>query len=91
MTGVLPFLQRAGLIGGTVEDAGRDKIRKVLEACGDRIKIYSDIYQYAAFFFRDPIYDAKAVDKRLRPGAIRKSWERCVSCWLASRTTKWRR
>src|SRR5207253_444172 len=68
VAGVLPFLQRAGLIGADVDEATRHKIRTILEACGERIKIYSDIYQYAAFFFRDPIYDPKAVDKRLRPG-----------------------
>jgi nondiscriminating glutamyl-tRNA synthetase len=67
VAGVLPFLQRAGLVGA-VDDAMRLKVRKVLEACADRIKIYSDIYQYGAFFFRDPIYDPKAVEKRLKPG-----------------------
>jgi nondiscriminating glutamyl-tRNA synthetase len=68
VAGVLPFLQRAGLVGATVDEAVRGKIRQVMEACGDRIKIFADIFQYGAFFFRDPNYDAKAVDKRLRQG-----------------------
>lgn len=65
--GVIPFLQRAGFVGEV--DAGlRDKIRRVVEACGDRLKIFSDVFQYGAFFFRDPVYDPKAVDKRLKGG-----------------------
>jgi glutamyl-tRNA synthetase len=68
VAGVLPFLQRAGLVGAVVSDEVRGKIRKILETCADRIKIYSDIYQYGAFFFRDPIFDPKAVEKRLKPG-----------------------
>jgi glutamyl/glutaminyl-tRNA synthetase len=66
--GVLPFLQRAGLVGEAIDAATRQKVRQVVEACGERLKIFSDIFQYGAFFFRDPQYDAKAVDKRLRAG-----------------------
>jgi glutamyl-tRNA synthetase len=58
--GVLPVLERAGL---RVPD--RARVRRVVEACGDRLKIYSDILQYGAFFFRDPQYDPKAVKQRL--------------------------
>jgi len=68
VAGVLPFLQRAGLVAANVDDSTRGRVRQVMEACGDRIKIFSDVFQYGAFFFRDPIYDAKAVDKRLRQG-----------------------
>lgn len=70
VAGVIPFLQRAGLLGATVDEATRAKVKAVVEACGERIKIFSDIFQYGAFFFGDPRYDPKAVDKRLRaPGA----------------------
>ncbi len=71
VAGVVPFLQRAGLIaasGVALDDGIRARIRQVLVACSERIKIFSDIFQYGAFFFRDPIYDPKAVDKRLRQG-----------------------
>ena len=68
--GVIPFLRRAGLIGDSVDDALRRKIRRVLEACGDRIKVFSDIYLYASFFFRDPVYEAVAVKKRLHKEGI---------------------
>ncbi|MCI0738791.1 MAG: glutamate--tRNA ligase, partial [Gemmataceae bacterium] len=64
--GVIPFLRRAELIGDSVDEATHIKIRRVVEACGDRLKVYSDIFQYGAFFFRDPVYDPQAVQKRLR-------------------------
>lgn len=60
--GVIPVLHRAGLIGDSLD---RDKIGKVVTACGDRLKIFADVLNYAAFFFRDPQYDAKAVKQRL--------------------------
>jgi glutamyl-tRNA synthetase len=64
--GAIPFLQRAKLIPDPADDATRAKVRQVIEACGDRLKIYADVLQYAAFFFRDPIYDPQAVKKRLQ-------------------------
>src|SRR5262245_42428310 len=68
--GVIPFLQRAALLPAQVDAATKQKVQRVIEACGDRLKIYSDVLMYAAFFFRDPEYDPAAVDKRLRkPGA----------------------
>jgi glutamyl-tRNA synthetase len=62
--GVLPVLRRAGL------NADVAKVRRVVEACGDRLKIFSDILQYGAFFFRDPEYDPKAVKQRLQKEGI---------------------
>src|SRR5262245_36506507 len=68
--GVLPFLQRAGLVGAEPDAATKHKIERVAEACGERLKIFSDALLYGAFFFRDPEYDPAAVEKRLRkPGA----------------------
>lgn len=64
--GIIPFLRRAGLVGATVDGALKDKIRQVLAACGDRLKIYTDIFQYGSFFFQDPVYDPQAVQKRLK-------------------------
>jgi glutamyl-tRNA synthetase len=61
--GVLPVLRRAGLIG---ESADVAIVRRVVEACGERLKVFTDILQYAAFFFRDPVYDPKAVKQRLQ-------------------------
>ncbi len=71
--GVIPILQRAGLVGATPD---RDRIAKVVTACGDRLKIFADVLNYAAFFFRDPQYDPKAVKQRLHkdgmPEALRE-------------------
>src|SRR5262249_19280081 len=64
---VIPFLRRAGYVGATVDAATREHICRVVEACGDRIKLFSDILGIAApFFMKDPVYNEKAVAKRLR-------------------------
>jgi nondiscriminating glutamyl-tRNA synthetase len=60
--GVLPFLRRARLVSDPVDLA---KVRKVIEICGDRLKLFADVLTYAAFLFRDPVYDPQAVKKRL--------------------------
>jgi glutamyl-tRNA synthetase len=48
-------LQKAKLLGGTtaadVDSATRDKLRRIVEAAGDRIKVFSDILTYGGFFF----------------------------------------
>jgi glutamyl/glutaminyl-tRNA synthetase len=64
--GVLPFLRRAGLVIDPVDAATRNKVRQVVLACGDRLKVFSDIFLYASFLFRDPVYDPQAVEKRLK-------------------------
>jgi glutamyl-tRNA synthetase len=67
VAGVIPFLVRAGLVTEPLDAATREKVRKVVEACGDRIKILSDILTSGATFFRkDPQYDPKAVEKKLK-------------------------
>jgi nondiscriminating glutamyl-tRNA synthetase len=66
--GVIPFLRRARLVGDPVGESDRQKIEKVVVACGDRLKLFSDILLYGAPFFRpDPAYDARALEKRLKP------------------------
>jgi glutamyl-tRNA synthetase len=71
VTGVLPFLRRAGWVGEPVDEKTRQKIEQLVAACGDRLKVYSDVLQHGAPFFRqDPDYDPRAVEKKLRkPGA----------------------
>jgi glutamyl-tRNA synthetase len=68
--GVLPFLQRAGLVGPAVDDATRRKVQAVVAACGERLKVFSDILEYGAFFFRDPEYNPQAVKQRLQKGEM---------------------
>jgi glutamyl-tRNA synthetase len=42
-----------------------EMVKKVVEACGDRIKTFNDISGYGIFFFRDPEYNEEAFQKRL--------------------------
>jgi glutamyl-tRNA synthetase len=69
--GVIPFLKRAGLIGATVDTALKAKVRRIVEACGDRLKLFSDILLYGAFFFKkDPDIDQAAFKKRLQKEGV---------------------
>ncbi len=67
VAGCEPFLRRGGYVGATLTDAERDKLTRVVAACGDRLKLFSDILTYAPPFFRaDPAYEPKSVEKRLK-------------------------
>jgi glutamyl-tRNA synthetase len=69
---VMPYLVRAGLAADGSSDEIVAKVRAILEAAGDRIKIAGDILDYPDFFTADDqlSYDEKAFDKSLRkPGA----------------------
>ena len=63
-----PFLQRAGLVGTPPAEAERARVRDVVRAAGDRIKVAGDVLDYPEFFQADAdvAYDEKAFDKRLR-------------------------
>ncbi len=66
----LPYLRRAGLVGETTPDAVRARLTQVAEAAGDRIKLFSDMVQFAGPLLRtDPAYDPAAVEKALKPNA----------------------
>ncbi len=67
VAGCLPFLVRALLIGEPVDEATRSRVTRVVEACGDRLKLFSDVLKLGEPFFRtEPVYDTKAVEKRLK-------------------------
>jgi len=75
--GMLPFLVRAKLLTEPVAEADRAKLARIIEAAGDRVKVFGDIIAYADFFFLDQIeYDAKAFDKRLRAPGVAELLER---------------
>jgi glutamyl-tRNA synthetase len=69
----LPFLERAEYVATPVGVTVRDLVRRLVEALGDRLKLFSDILSYDEYFVPDEklSYDEKAFDKRLRnaPGA----------------------
>jgi glutamyl-tRNA synthetase len=85
VAGVLPFLKRAGWVRTPVGDAERAKAARVVEALGDRLKVFGDILLQAGFFFKDPVtFDDKAFSKRLlAPGAAERLSE--YRAWLADR------
>ena len=71
VAGVIPFLKAEGLIAQPLSDATRARIVAVIEALGDRLKIFSDILKLGRYFFTDePAYDPDAVKKRLRKDGI---------------------
>lgn len=71
IAGCLPFLQRAKLVGDPPSSDELQKLERILTASAERIKLFSDILTYGGPFFRaDPVYEPKAVEKRLKkPGA----------------------
>jgi glutamyl-tRNA synthetase len=68
---MLPYLQGAGLVPTPPSCEVGPKLTRIVEAAGDRLKVFGDIIAYADFFFTDAVtYDEKAFDKNLRkPGA----------------------
>lgn len=64
--GCIPFLQRANLLETPPSKAQVANLTKVIQASGDRLKLFSDILLYGAPFFRkDPQYDPKSLLKRV--------------------------
>src|SRR5262249_414084 len=50
VAGVLPYLERAGLVSPPVSDETRAYVARVVEILGDRIKVFGDILLQAPFF-----------------------------------------
>ncbi len=62
----IPYLHRAGWLPETPSDSQVALLTRIIEACGDRIKLYSDVLQFCPpFFMAELVYDPKAVEKRL--------------------------
>ena len=63
----LPFLEGAGLVATPVAEADRDRVRCLVEAAGDRIKVAGDVLDYRHFFRpgAELVWDDKAFVKRL--------------------------
>ena len=64
----LPYLQQAGVLPTDVDSAQRKKLREILNAAADRIKVAGDILDYTGFFVSGEqlTYDEAAFEKRLR-------------------------
>ena len=69
---VTPFLKCAGIVESPVTGAERARIRLVVTAARDRVKIAGDVLEYVEFFQPDAdlVYDQKAFDKRLRKDGV---------------------
>lgn len=63
----IPFLKRAKLIGETLDDATRAKLTQIVDASGDRIKLFSDIIAFAS-----PILNAEI---EYSPEALKKAFQ----------------
>jgi glutamyl-tRNA synthetase len=65
---VLPYLERAGLVPSSPGPEVSHRVREIVQAAGNRIKVAGDILDYTFFFLPDDRlpYDDKAFDKRLR-------------------------
>jgi glutamyl-tRNA synthetase len=81
----IPFLLRGKLIEAPVSEATRAQIARIIEALGDRLKVFGDILLQAGFFFGEEVtFDDKAFVKRLQaPGAAARLAE--YRDWLAAR------
>jgi glutamyl-tRNA synthetase len=85
VAGVLPYLERAGLVPRPVSDATSERVKSILLALGDRLKVFGDILLLGGFFFgEEVVFDEKAFEKRVRsPGATDRLRE--YRAWLAER------
>ena len=71
LAGVLPFLTAENLVAEPLTDAARARIMAVIEALGDRLKVFSDILKLGRYFFTDELaFDPDAVKKRLRKDGV---------------------
>jgi len=68
----LPFLRRAKLIGETPTDDVRAKLTRIIDASGDRIKLFSDVLAFAAPILNATItVDPKAKEKAFKDPAAK--------------------
>jgi glutamyl-tRNA synthetase len=83
--GMLPFLERAHLVRPSLSPEVTAKVGRIVEALGDRLKVFGDVVLQAAFFFGEEVAtDDKAFAKRvLAPGAVERLAD--FRDWLAAR------
>jgi nondiscriminating glutamyl-tRNA synthetase len=70
IAGCIPFLVRAKLIAEPVDSTTMERLNRIVEAMGDRLKLFSDILLYAPPFLKaEPEYDPEAIENVLKkPG-----------------------
>ncbi len=71
VAGVVPFLKSEGLVEEPLSAPEESRIKAVIVALGDRLKVFSDILKLGRYFFsREITYDPEAVKKRLRKEGV---------------------
>ena len=81
---MVPYLERAGLVSSPLSRQETDRIRRIVEVLGDRLKVFGDILlQAASFFGLDVVWDEKAFAKRITPAAAEELAR--YRAWLAER------
>jgi glutamyl-tRNA synthetase len=69
--GVVPYLEKEGLVTRPLPEATHRRIEAVVLALGDRLKVFSDILTLGRYFFTDAVtFDPDAVKKRLRKDGV---------------------
>ena len=67
----LPYLARAGLVALPLPEPTRALLTRIAEAAGDRIKLFSDMVQFAGPLLRaDVTFNPEAVEKALKPAVV---------------------
>ncbi len=68
----LPYVERAGWIAVPPSAAESARVRAIVQAAGERLKLAGDVLDYDEFFVADHdlVYDEKAFDKRLRKAPL---------------------
>ena len=81
----LDYLVRAGLVSDPSDAETCRYVRALLEAMGERLKVYSDVLDFDEFFVEDDQldYDQKAVSKRLQKDGV-SGWLRAFRDELAN-------
>ena len=68
---MVPFLKKEGLIAEPIGADVRTRIEAVIQALGDRLKVFSDILKLGRYFFTQNVdYEPDAVKKRLRKEGV---------------------
>ena len=69
--GVLPYLWSENLVPDPITPDFEQRLAWVIEALGDRLKVYSDILSLGRYFFTNELnFDPAAVKKRLRKDGV---------------------
>lgn len=68
---MIPFLIKAGLVSDPITPEQREKVQHIDAACGDRLKLLSDIVRYGSFAFVDALdFDKKSVKTLMKEGVV---------------------